>query len=171
MTIPRPAEEDCGPFYRGYVARCRESDILAELMAQIATAESLLRPLDEQAALRRRAPGHWSCKQVLGHLIDAERLFVYRATSIARGDPTALPGMDQDIWMSGSDFDGIPVRDLLDEFVHLRRSTVLFFQGLRPADLARRGLADDQPLSVSALPYIICGHCGHHLDVLAAECR
>lgn len=172
MTIPRPAEHDYGSFYRGYVARCADTDILRELATQVATVEALLRPLDDQAALHRYAPGKWSIKQVLGHLIDTERLFVYRATSIARGDRTALPGIDQDLWLASADFDRAPITDLLDEFVHLRRATVLFFKNLTPADLARRGLADDQPLTVRALPYIIAGHSGHHLEILEARyCR
>lgn len=171
MTLPRPTEHDYGPFYRSYVARYLDQDILAELSAQIATAESLLRHLDDAAALHRYAPGKWSPKQILGHLIDTERLFVYRATSIARGDRTELPGMDQDVWLAGADFDRVPLGRLLDEFVHLRHATVLFFRGLRPADLARRGVADQKPLSVLALPYIICGHSGHHLEVLATRYR
>ena len=171
MNLPRPAESTYGPFYRGYVARCQDTDVLAELAAQIAVAERLLRPLDDTAALYRYAPGKWSLKQLVGHLIDSERLFVYRATSIARGDATPLPGMNQDLWLAGADFDRVPFGDLLDEFAHLRQATVLFFRGLRPEDLARRGLADDQPISVLALPYIICGHCGHHLEVMAARHR
>jgi hypothetical protein len=171
MTIPRPTAHDYGPFYANYVARLLDTDILAELAAQIDVAAALLDPLDDIAARYRYAPGKWSIKQLTGHLIDTERLFVYRATSIARGDPTELPGMDQDAWLAGADFDRLPIGDLRDEFVHLRRATVLFFRNLRPEDLARRGLADQKPLSVLALPYIIAGHSGHHLEVLASRYR
>ncbi len=169
MTLPRPDVTDYGLFYHGYVARCLNADILAELAAQTATADALLRPLDDTTALRRYAPGKWSIKQLIGHLIDSERLFAYRATSIARGDPTPLPGMDQDLWLAGADFDRIPIADLRDEFLLLRRATVLFFQALRPHDLAHRGLADGQPVTVRALPYIIAGHSAHHLEVLASR--
>ena len=169
--IPRPTAADYAPFYHGYVDRCREADVLAELASQIETADSLLRPLDDQAALFRYAPGKWSIKQVVGHLIDTERLFAYRATSIARGDGAALPGMDQDVWLAGADFDRVPIGDLRDEFVLLRRATVLFLRGLRPADLARRGVADGKEISALALPYIICGHSGHHLEILATRYR
>jgi hypothetical protein len=171
MRIARPTEQDYGPFYRRYVDRCVQGDILAELATQTATAESLLRPLDEQAALFRYAPGKWSRKQVIGHLIDTERLFVYRATSIARGDPAPLPGMDQDRWLAGADFDRTSLGDLLDEFILLRRTTVLFFRRLRPQDLARRGQADGQSLTVLALPYIIAGHSSHHLKVMQERYR
>ncbi|MDD5720710.1 MAG: DinB family protein [Candidatus Krumholzibacteria bacterium] len=171
MRLPRPAASDYDAFYRGYVARCLKSDILAELAAQIATAERLLRPLDDTAARYRYAPGKWSIKEVVGHLVDTERLFAYRATSIARNDRTELPGIDQDQWLAGADFDRLALSDLLDEFTHLRRATVLFCRGLSAESLARRGVANGKSITVLALPYIIAGHSGHHLEVIERKYR
>jgi hypothetical protein len=164
--LPAPRAGDYAPYYASYVARYLESDILAELARQIDEVEALLRPLDDRAALRRYAPGKWSVKEVVGHLVDTERLFVYRATSIARGDETPLPGMDQDMWLAGGRFDRLALGGLLDEFAHLRRATILFFRHLDPADLARRGTADGKEVTVRAFPFMICGHAGHHLAVL-----
>ncbi|MBK7704150.1 MAG: DinB family protein [bacterium] len=164
--LPRPVPGDHAPYYGKYIEPVLDSDILSTLMAQITEAQSLLQSLDEKSALHRYAPGKWSIKELLGHLIDTERLFLYRATSIARADPTELPGMDENAWVAGADFDRIPLADLLDEFVNLRRSTVRFFAALSPEALARAGTANNNRIVVRAIPYITAGHAAHHLEVL-----
>lgn len=164
--LPRPVPGDHAPYYGKYIEPVLDSDILSTLITQITEAQSLLQPLDEKSALRRYAPDKWSIKELLGHLIDTERLFLYRATSIARSDPSDLPGMDENAWVAGADFDRIPLADLLDEFVNLRRSTVRFFAGLSPEALARAGTANNHRIVVRAIPYITAGHAAHHLEVL-----
>ncbi|MBK6899752.1 MAG: DinB family protein [bacterium] len=164
--IPQPHPGDHAPYYGKYIDPVLGSDILSILTTQIAEAQSLLHPLDEKSALHRYAPNKWSIKELLGHLIDTERLFLYRATSIARGDPTELPGMDENAWVAGADFDRIPLADLLDEFVNLRRSTVRFFAALSPEALTRAGTANNNRIVVRAIPYITAGHAAHHLEVL-----
>jgi len=165
-TLPLPIPGDHAPYYGKYIEPFLDTDILSTLTTQITEAQSLLQPLDEKSALHCYAPEKWSIKELLGHLIDTERLFIYRATSIARGDPTELPGMDENAWVAGADFDRIPLADLLDEFVNLRRSTVHFFAGLSPEALARAGTANNNRIVVRAIPYITAGHAAHHLEVL-----
>jgi len=165
-SIPQPLAGDHAPYYGKYIEPFLESDILVSLAAQIGEAQDLLQPLDEAAALRRYAPNKWSIKELLGHLIDTERLFLYRATSIARADPSDLPGMDEDAWVAAADFDRIPLADLLDEFVNRRRSTVRFFAALSPEALARAGTANSHRIVVRAIPCITAGHTAHHLEVL-----
>jgi hypothetical protein len=164
--IPQIRPGDHPPYYIKYIEPVLGTDILSVLSAQIDEAQNLLQPLDEPIALHRYAPGKWSVKELLGHLIDTERLFLYRATSIARADPTALPGMDENAWVAGADFDRIPLADLLDEFVNLRRSTVRFFAGLSPEALARAGTANNNRIVVRAIPYITAGHVAHHLEMV-----
>ena len=164
--LPQPKPGDHAPYYGKYIEPVLESDILVVLAAQIGEAQDLLQSLDEAAVLRRYAPNKWSVKELLGHLIDTERLFLYRATSIARADPTELPGMDENAWVAGADFDRIPLADLLDEFVNLRRSTVRFFAALSPEALTRAGTANNNRIVVRAIPYITAGHAAHHLEVL-----
>ncbi len=165
-SIPQPLAGDHAPYYGKYIEPFLESDILVALAAQIGEAQDLLQPLDETAALHRYAPNKWSVKELLGHLIDTERLFLYRATSIARSDPAELPGMDEDAWVAAADFDRIPLADLLDEFINLRRSTVRFFAALSPEALTRAGTANGNRIVVRAIPYITAGHAAHHLEVL-----
>lgn len=164
--IPAPKPGDHDPYYDAYVAPFLARDVLADLAAQADAVAALLRPLDDAVARYRYAPGKWSVKEVLGHLIDTERVFVYRATSIARGDPAELPGMDENAWIAGADFDRLSLGALIDEFVALRASSVAFFGGLSDEALARRGVANGRPIVVRAYPFIACGHCAHHLEVL-----
>lgn len=164
--LPQPQFGDHAPYYSKYIDPVLESDILSLLSTQIDEAQTLLQPLDNKVALHRYAPGKWSVKELLGHLIDTERLFLYRATSIARADPTELPGMDEDAWVAAADFDRIPLADLLDEFVNLRRSTVRFFAALSPEALTRAGTANGHRIVVRAIPYITAGHAAHHLEVV-----
>ncbi len=164
--LPQTQPGDHSPYYGKYIDPVLDSDILSILSTQIDEVQTLLQPLDEKVALHRYAPNKWSIKELLGHLIDTERLFLYRATSIARADPVQLPGMDENAWVAGADFDRIPLADLLDEFVYLRRSTVRFFAGLSPEALARAGTANNNRIVVRAIPYITAGHVAHHLEVV-----
>ena len=165
-SIPQPLAGDHAPYYGKYIEPFLESDILVAMAAQIGEAQDMLQPLDAASALHRYAPGKWSVKELLGHLIDTERLFLYRATRIARAAPAALPGMAEDAWVAAADFDRIPLADLLDEFVALRRSTVRFFAALSPEALTRAGTANGHRIVVRAIPYITAGHVAHHLEVL-----
>ncbi len=164
--IPQPHPSDHASYYGKYINPVLDSDILSILSTQIDEAQTLLQPLDEKVALHRYAPNKWSVKELLGHLIDTERLFLYRATSIARADSSDLPGMDEDAWVAAADFDRIPLADLLDEFLNLRRSTVRFFAALSPEALTRAGTANGNRIVVRAIPYITAGHAAHHLEVL-----
>ncbi len=169
--IPRPGPGDHAAYYGQYMARFLDHDVLVDLTAQSDELAARLRPLDDDAARFRYAAGKWSVKEVLGHLVDTERMFTYRAMSIARGDPAALPGMDENAWVAGATFDAQPLGDLVDEFVAVRAVTLLFFAGLSPEAYNRRGMANDSPIVVRALPFIICGHAAHHLEILQERYR
>ena len=112
------------------------------------------------------APGKWTLKEVLGHIIDTERVFVYRALSMARGDQQSLPGMDQDLYMAHVNFAGRSIESLIEEYDSVRQGTIHFFNHLSEDELARTGTANNGLFTVSALMYIISGHELHHIDVI-----
>ena len=164
--IPRPLATEYPAYFGHYVGLVPETDILNVLVKQADAAVELLASLDDEAALHRYAPGKWSIKEVMGHLIDTERLFVYRAMSFARGDATDLPGMDEDAWVDGADFDRVPLIDLLMEFRTVREGTVRFFDNLDDASYTRQGTANGLTFGVNSTPWLIAGHERHHLGVL-----
>ena len=166
-TAPaRPEKNEYAPYYEKYVSLVPDADITGTLARQNEETLALLRSIPEERAGHRYEPGKWSIRQVVGHMIDGERVFAYRALAIARGDRARLPGMDQEEYMAGANFDARTLADLAEEFSHLRRSNVLMLRGLTPMAWSRRGVASGNEVSVRALAYIIAGHAAHHLQVL-----
>jgi hypothetical protein len=107
-------------------------------------------------------PYTWTIKQVVGHLTDSERVFGYRALRFARGDATPLPGFDENAYAKAIRLDHIPLGDLVAELASLRQSHVRFFEHLSDEAWQRRGIANNDPVSVRALAYILVGHERHH---------
>jgi len=171
MTIPRPGPGEHHPYYGRYIGPVPDGDVLDRLEEQAGEVEGTFRSFGEEGSLHRYAPGKWSVKEVLGHLNDTERLFVYRALTFARNDATELPGMDENAWVAGADFDRVPLSALLEEFLAVRRASVLLFRSLPPDVLSRRGTANGSMMSVRAVPWILAGHVAHHLGVVEERYR
>jgi hypothetical protein len=165
--MPRPAPDEYAPFYAGYVALVPEDDLLPLLAAGREATARLLAGVPEAEGDARHAPYTWSVKEVVGHLIDAERVFGYRALRFARGDATALPGFDEGAYVAAAGFDRLPLADLAAEFAALRRSHEHFFAGLSAEAWGRRGVANGSPVTVRALAAILVGHERHHTAILA----
>lgn len=165
-AFARPAQDEHAPYYEKYTSLVPDGNIVEILKSQIATTLALLRNLDEEKANFRYAPDKWSIKEVLGHLIDAERIFTYRALRIARNDQTPLPGFEQDGYVPAGNFDARSLSDLLDEFACVRRASLYLFGNLSDEAWSRLGTASDNPVSVRALAYITAGHELHHLNIV-----
>lgn len=165
-TIARPDRTEYADYYHRYVGLVPDGPIVEILASQIEETERLLGPLSEEKAASRYASGKWSVKQVVGHLMDSERVFAYRALRFARADETPLPGFEQNDYVANGGFDSRPMRDLLDEFRAVRAGTVRLFGGMEGAASARRGTASGFPVSARALAYIIAGHELHHRRAL-----
>jgi DinB superfamily len=164
--IARPAASEHAPYYSRYVDLVAGGDILGTLATQIGGTMAELRKVSEADSLKRYAPGKWSMREVLGHMIDTERVFAYRALRFARGDRTDLPGFEQDDYVAAAHFDRRPWSGLLEEFEAVRRTSLLMFRGLGDEAWPRQGVANGNPMSVRAAAYVIAGHELHHLRVL-----
>ncbi len=165
-TIPRPDATEYAPFYGTYIGKVPEGDLLQLLDEQRRATQVLLAGIPEARALHRYAPGKWSVKEVVGHLMDSERVFCYRALRFARGDQTPLSGFDENVYVPAGKFDPRPVADVAAELDAVRRATIALFHGFDAAALARRGTANGKEVSVRALAYIIAGHERHHVAIL-----
>ncbi|UOQ71168.1 DinB family protein [Hymenobacter cellulosilyticus] len=120
---------------------------------------------DEQARFAY-APGKWSIKEMLVHVIDTERIFAYRALRMSRNDKTDLPGYEQDDYVPASEANERPLSDILAEYATVRAATLSLFRSFSETQLARTGTANGGPASVRALLFIIPGHELHHLRIL-----
>jgi hypothetical protein len=170
-SIPRtetgvPDASEYAPYYGRYISLVRAGDILAALEEQPRETQKLLSGLSETQGHYRYAPGKWSVKELLGHLIDTERVFAYRALRIARNDRTPLAGFEQDDYVRQGNFEVQPLANLIEEFACVRRASLFLFQQLSAEAWMRRGIADQKEISVRALAYIIAGHELHHRQVL-----
>jgi hypothetical protein len=108
------------------------------------------------------APGKWTLNESLQHVVDAERVFTYRALRIGRGDITPLPGFEQDDWVPLSGANNRRLSEIVDEFTAVRASTIALFGGLPSEAWDRRGTASGHPVSVRALAFKCAGHALHH---------
>lgn len=162
----KPDPQEHNPYYSKYIALVPDGDIAATLRDQGSETLELLRSVPESRAGFRYAAGKWSVKELVGHLMDAERIFVFRALCIARGEKQSLPGFEEDEYVRGASFDSIPLADLTNEFESVRNSTVHFFANLRGPEWERMGTANGSGISVRALAYIMAGHEMHHRSVL-----
>jgi hypothetical protein len=165
----KPAKGEFLPYYGKYIDLVGSGDVLSTLSRQMAETQALLRGLPASVSTYRYAPGKWSVNEVVGHIIDSERIFAARALRFARGDTTPLPGFEQDDYVRNSSFDSFPLGELASELKCVRESTVLLFKHLEEDAWMRRGIANGAEVTVRALAYIIAGHELHHRKMLQAR--
>jgi uncharacterized damage-inducible protein DinB len=166
LTIPRPAPGEYAPFHAGYVAMVPDGDVLATLKTQHGETLRMLSRLGDKKSRYRYAPGKWSIREVIGHLIDAERVFTYRALTFARADRTPLPGFDEKLWADSSNADSRTLKSLLEELKAVRSATLALFRGFNQQQLTRTGIASGHSVSVRGLVYVTTGHERHHATIL-----
>ena len=166
--ISRPLLDEYAPYYHTYVGKLpAEGELLPLLREQPAALRHLLIGFTDAEAGQPTAPGKWSIKQIVAHMIDTERVFAYRALAFARGEQQPLPGFDQDEYVALADSNDRALTDLLAEHAAQRAATVALLAGLPEASHVRTGTANGQRVSVRALAWITAGHEIHHHNLLA----
>jgi hypothetical protein len=166
MPTERPKAGEYNPYYDKYISLIPGTDVVGTLASQLPKTVALLSSLSEEEGELRYAPGKWSLKEALGHVIDTERIMAYRALRIARGDNTPLAGFEQDDYARNGPHSTIRLADLVEEFKSVRAATLAFFRNLREEDWKRQGVANKNGITVRALAYIIAGHELHHRNIL-----
>jgi uncharacterized damage-inducible protein DinB len=162
----RPAETEYALFYARYVALVPEADILAVLEQQVEEIRRLAASVPAERETWRYAEGKWSIREVLGHLVDGERVFGYRAFCFSRGEQAALPSFDENQYVAAARCDAIPVRELAEELALVRQSNLAVLRRLAPPDWKRVGTVSGKPITVRALAWVMAGHPRHHVNVL-----
>ena len=165
MTINRPEASEFAPFYAGYVGKVPDSGPVGELQRQIGALEKL-KSVPEDKASTAYAAGKWTVKEVIGHCADAERVFSYRLTRIARGDKTPLAGFDENAWAVTAPHGKRPMNAVVEEMIAVRRATLALIDSLDDTAIANSASANNKEITGRALCWIIAGHARHHLDIL-----
>jgi uncharacterized damage-inducible protein DinB len=166
MKIERPNPSEYDAYFSRYIDKIGDVDILGLLAQQVEGTVAELSKRSDLQAMHRYAPGKWSIKEIVGHIADTERIFVYRAVCFARGEQKRLPGFDENAYVAATRFDDRRLADLLAELKAVRAASLAFFSGLTADELTRRGTASEWEYSVRAVPFILAGHEKHHVGVI-----
>ena len=162
----RPSEKDYASYYKVYIEQIKGDDVLSVLEDQLTIATKFFSTISEAKGNYAYAAGKWSVKEVIGHMIDVERIFATRALCIARGEKQSLPGFEQDDYVKQAGFSKRYLNDLVAEFSLVRKSNVALFKSFSEEELNKRGTASKNEITVCAILFIIAGHCMHHINVL-----
>jgi uncharacterized damage-inducible protein DinB len=162
----RPEANEAAPYYSLYIDRITSDDIVAVLESQLAETIDFLRPISEGKSLYRYAADKWSMRQLLNHVNDTERVFIFRALWFARGFPDELPSYDQNVAAASANADEFSWASHCDDFRAVREATLTFFRSLPEGAWSRSGIASGNRVTVRALAYILAGHVAHHTAVL-----
>jgi uncharacterized damage-inducible protein DinB len=164
--IYKPTEQ--GPAYMERYIKLVPDDgnLLIHLEDIFSEMEELINPLTEEKMHYRYAPGKWTIKDILLHMSDTERIFIYRALRFSRGDETPLPGFEESLYAMNAGANDREKEDLMREYSLVRESSIAFVESLSDEALNRKGLASNNSLSVRYLVNLVYGHQKHHLNII-----
>lgn len=162
----RPQPGDYLPYFDTYISKVKSDDLLFEFEKNGALTQQFMNTISDEKGDFSYAPEKWTVKQVLLHLADCERVFAYRALTIARGDKTSLPGFDENLWADNSISRERSLKSVIEELLLVRQNTLALFKTFDENTLLRKGIASNNPVNVIALGFIIAGHEIHHINVL-----
>lgn len=154
-----------GPF-QNYVDKAGDDDLTTALAESTRRAKKLFKRISRKKVDYAYAEGKWTIKQLLQHIIDAERVFVLRAVWFTRRDPSPQPGFEENVWAENADVNNRKWKDMLEEFFALRYANQLFFDSLNDEALSREGVSGGRTLSTATLGFVSAGHLNHHLDII-----
>lgn len=164
--MARPAPQDSAEFYHGYINHAKGNSI-AEVMANhVEELKQFYSSLPDEKADYAYSEGKWTIKEVLQHVIDAERVFSYRALRFARKDATPLSSFDENSYTQHSNAKKRTLQSLKDEFNALRSATDIMLSTFTEEQLSSKGTASNNPITVNALAFIIYGHSLHHKRII-----
>jgi hypothetical protein len=153
------------PYYEPYISAVGDGDLFDQLEISLHDFIRFVQEIPLGKHDFRYAEGKWTIKDIIQHLIDAERIFSYRALRIARADQTPLPGFNENLYVPAASADRRHLKNLLEEYAAVRHATLLLFKSFSDEDLTRFGTASNVEISVRALGFIIVGHLRHHQRV------
>jgi uncharacterized damage-inducible protein DinB len=162
----RPSADEYADYYHTYIRLIPDQPCLELLQSQVVELRTFLLDLSEKEASTIHAPYTWSIKQVVGHLIDTERIFSDRLLRFSSGEQQSQPGFDQDAYVAHQDYQTPTLKELVEELVHCRQSNLLLVRRLKPEAFDLRGIASGYEVTVRALVWMLVGHILHHMQIV-----
>jgi DinB superfamily len=167
--IGRPESTEFAEYYLNYINAVKGEDPVTGLEEQCKETQEIFSEISDERSLHRYAPGKWSIRQLVNHISDTERMFVFRAMWFARGFDTPLPSFDQEIAARGAEAERLSWASNVQEFQNVRLATISFFRNLPEAAWLRSGIASEKRFTVRALAFITAGHAAYHLERLRKD--
>ena len=164
--MPRPDLNRVPEFYHNYISQVPEDELMTAFKNQAPLIFDFLNKIPADKIDFAYAEGKWTIREMLQHIIDAERIFSYRALRFARKDPTPLPGFDENLFAQTAKADKRKWNDLLEEFKAVRRSSEILFGSFDEEQLETTGTANNNSIYVLAIGYVLVGHVNHHVRIL-----
>jgi hypothetical protein len=158
-------ESEYAPFYSGYIQNITK-EIMDELKLQLQTFPDFIANIPAEKWQFAYATGKWTVLEVIGHMLDTERVMAYRALSFARNSQIEQPGFDENIYAKNAHYNKRSIASLTEEFISIRKSNLFLFESFSAEDLQKMGIANGKSISVRALLHIIGGHLIHHKNIL-----
>ena len=152
--------------FLNYIGKAPDTDVVKAIRQNTKAFEKLLKDIPRKKRNHAYAEGKWTIKESLQHIIDAERVFAYRALRVARLDATPMPGFDENEWAAAANKINRKWNDLVEEFKTVRAATVALFESLGEPELLFAGVASNHPINALALGYVIAGHAQHHIGII-----
>lgn len=146
-----------------------EGELVESLKKAHDTTQIILTRIDEEKAMYRYAPGKWTIKEIIQHLIDSERIYAYRALRFARHDATELAGFEQDDYVAVADANRRTMAELAHEFAMVRNATLALFESFTPDMLDKTGIANKSKVTVASIGRVCVGHEIHHMNVIKTK--
>jgi hypothetical protein len=166
MGNKRPDPSEYNPRYSRYIDLVPENNVCAALEQQLDDTVKLFSQVPDSMIEFRYAPGKWTIREVLGHILDTDRIFGFRLLTFARGDSNPLAVADQDLYIRNGGFAAHSMEEWIDEFSLIRRSNIALVRHLPAEAWARTGTVSGNPISVRALAYFMVGHERHHVGII-----
>ncbi len=166
ILTQKPVPDEYSGHYSHYVDLVASGNIIDTFEKQSAITHEFFSMIPEEFGDHTYAFGKWTIKDIVGHLIDTERIFSTRALRIARGDKQALPGFEQDDYVKSANFFKRTLKDLVDERLMLRVANMKMFRSFEPLSFIAKGIANDNEITVRAILYLITGHEIYHINFI-----
>ncbi|MCU0710674.1 MAG: DinB family protein [Pirellula sp.] len=166
FVVEPPKPDEAFEFYSTYIRLVPSGDLIETATHQIAELTILSHTLNDSTASLIHAPYTWTIKQVIGHMIDTERIFAGRLHRFACGDLQPLPGMDQEPYVANCDYESPRLGILIEELCSLRQANICLMRRLKPEQWNYRGVASGHPVTVRALGYMLVGHVIYHMQII-----
>ena len=166
MILRRPNDTEYNPRFSHYIDLVPESDLAAAMSKQLTDTQTMISAISTSKSDFRYAPEKWSVKEVIGHILDTERIMGYRLLCFARGEAINLQRADENLYVKNADFARFTIQELFDEFALVRKSHIVLLDHLPEEAWDREGSMAGNPISVRAVAYIMLGHERHHLGVI-----